>query len=571
MTCVVHSAVCLGLNVYPVTIESALGSGFSGLQLIGVPQEYARDARERIRAALESLGFTLPARRLVVSFRPSDVLRQFRSGLEHLDLPCALAILAALSQQQNPGNSNKQLLERISRSLQSGRHLFAGQLTLAGDLLPPEQILPFEIVSTEAQSNSTTVWSAIAPEQVTVSARKRFRYVRSLNDCIRTLIQPNDTSSTTREAQSETLDPTARNLLDESSLKQRTEEIEGVLRQLIHTPTVALALLTAAAGRHHILLAGSPGCGKTYALRMLKELLPPLTPSQQLDVALIHQRPVHEFKGRPYRQPHHSCSAAALLGGSLLQPGEVSLAHHGLLFLDELAEFPRPALEALREPLDERKITLSRARGRVELPADFLLAAATNPCACGYFFSKTQSCRCVGSAPLKYQQKLSGPLLERFSILLLMDDVLTERDDNPELVQLAQQWREVYLSDPHTWLHHFISTQCNLWNPVSLARSTQLPALLEQTLHRRCIRFARSARAQSRLVELLETTYALFGVAADSLVNENFIKAVEQFRGFENALQKGVAFLTPLTDANHLKLSLKDNDTHCNVPSFSEQ
>lgn len=559
MPCTVHSAVCLGMQVVSVTIEAALGNGFSGVQLIGLPHDYARDARERIRSALESLGFPLPARRLVVSVRPVEMLKVFRGGLEHLDLPCAIAILGAMADSSDD-KKHAGLLKRIATHIKTGEHLFAGQLTLSGTILPPESILPFELLLLNTPESTTRIWSSVCPDKVSRAPLQNFVRVESLGACLSTLAaaekMPNS-NCTTR--------PSAMHSLVDCN---REEKISAFLKKFSSTPTVALALVIAAAGRHHILLAGSPGCGKTFALRHLKDLLPPLSHREHLEVALIHQRDPHPADSRPFRHPHHSASAAALLGGSQLQPGEVSLAHHGLLFLDELAEFPRPALEALREPLDERKITLSRSRGRVELPAHFLLSSATNPCACGFFFSRVQSCRCVGNAPLKYQQKLSGPLLERFSLLLLMDDILEQdqlqkehRSDNP-LAELSADWLRVFQSNPHKWTAQFLQAQSEFWNTNGLESMAQPDShdSLMQALEKHAALEKLSPRCLARLSELLITLQRLFPGPASNWKNEKFIEALMQLRGLESAMRKGASFLTPTTHQHLLKDTRKLND-----------
>ncbi|MEN9827253.1 MAG: hypothetical protein RI953_2998 [Pseudomonadota bacterium] len=564
MSCIVYSAVCLGLQIVPVTIEAALGSGFSGVQLIGLPQDYAREARERIRAALENLGLTLPARRLVVSVRPVETLKQFKVGLEHLDLPCAIAIIAALAEQRNGNPKETEKLISVSRAVRTGKNIFAGQLTLSGHLLPPEQALPFELLVIQQHSEPPTIYSPISSNKITLAPPTNFIYVESLQDCLQKI------TSTSKSNPPQEYKETRINDLHQSAQtnhrhhEDRSKRIESTFKLFLHTPVFALALALAAAGRHHILLAGSPGCGKTFALKKLRELLPPMNNTEALEAALIHQRGPTELTFRPFRNPHHSASAAALLGGSLLLPGEVTLAHHGLLFLDELAEFPRPALEALREPLDEKKITLSRSRGRVELPANFMLASATNPCPCGFFFSRHQSCRCLGTAPIKYQQKLSGPLLERFSILLLADEQANFTGDSTEekstLFELAMHWKKHFEQDPSDWVKHFVEVQNMLWNPKSGSRFSAPETEFAKALESHSSSLMLSQRTKRRLQELLASMTALFPDAAENWPKEKFLSAAQQLRGLEGALRKGVSFLTPTASHSALKDLTKQND-----------
>jgi magnesium chelatase family protein len=583
MPFIIQSAICIGMQVVPVSIEAALGQGFSGLQLIGLPQDYARDARERIRASLESLGIALPARRLVVSVRPAETLKVFKGGLEHLDLPCAVAILAALADSPTEDKKSTGFLKKIALRLRQDAPIFAGQLTLSGRILPPDYILPFELMLLNQGTQAQEVWSAVHPSQINRAPKKRFIPVESLRECLHALIehgterrmpenqvhlesQPDFIPVAIEGDLSHTQSEAGVGPISQSNLT-RLSKIASVFDKFAATPTVAVVLALAAAGRHHILLAGSPGCGKTFALRHLAELLPPLPHRENLEVALIHQRDPAPTDCRPFRHPHHSASAAALLGGSLLQPGEVSLAHHGLLFLDELAEFPRPALEALREPLDERKITLSRARGRIDLPADFLLASATNPCACGFFFSRTQSCRCVGNSPLKYQQKLSGPLLERFSLLLLMDEILDDdlrtASGHPSspLAELAASWQKSFAPDPVGWVRHFLSVQHELWNTHKGCQTIPSPDPLSGILDDYAKNQKISSRGLFHLRKLLVTLTRLFPEQTDSWKNEKTLASLLQLRGLESALRQGASFLAPSLPHQNLKESGKWNDT----------
>lgn len=563
MAITIHTAVTMGLQVIPITIEAALGSGFSGLQILGLSQEYSRDARERIRAALEGLGLTLPARRLIVSARPSEILKNFKSGMEHLDLPCAIAVLAALAEQQNVPRVACAPIKKLSAALKSKPHYFAGQLSLSGDILPLKCSLAFEILALKKENPLEILCCNPARITSPQSLEHALRVSTTLKECIQILVQ-NDVHEATPICKK--LDKTfPRNNSEQVqiSLEQRAEKVMNTLSQFEHIPALALALCLSAAGRHHILLAGSPGCGKTYALRTLKNLLPPLTHEERVEVALVHTRDPHEITERPFRSPHHSASSAALLGGSLLQPGEVSLAHHGALFLDELAEFPRPSLEALREPLDERKISLSRARGRIELPAHFLLAAATNPCPCGYVFSRTHQCRCAVGSPLKYQQKLSGPLLERFSILLLLDDLFDSHQHSettsPILQTTSKKFFRAYKSDPLIFSKHFVQVQDSLWtdNAQRSRFNLQNHALLELAHNKNW-----STRTLHRISQLTETLSTFFtGILSEILDIHEFPTLAEELRQLERTLQAGVRLLTPLSTPFTLKKAADTHDT----------
>jgi magnesium chelatase family protein len=567
MTIIIHSAMTLGLQVVPITIEAALGNGFSGLQFLGLPNEYARDAKERIRASLESLGIALPARRLLISVRPSETLKQFKTGLEHLDLPCALAVLVALADQQNIPRLQQGSLRALAQQISKQQFFFAGQLTLSGDILPLENTLPFEILALQREQKESTFWCKVRANKPTTHAARMFQNVSSLQECVKFLMHPNFSTPQGATAEPEA-STAAQNETSAQTISNRVERIYTTLAKFEQSPSIALALSIAAAGRHHILLAGSPGCGKTFSLRILKNLLPPLTPQEKIETALIQNREPSEIRERSFRSPHHSASSAALLGGSLLQPGEVSLAHHGVLFLDEFAEFPRPTLEALREPLDERRISLSRARGRVELPANFMLLAATNPCACGYVFSRTIQCRCQVGAPIKYQQKLSGPLLERFSILLLMDSLLQlplqlnneADDDKGALIRaVGERWYTAMQSDPEAWAKHFITVQASLWQrikPATVCEEGQ-KIIAEKSALKNW-----STRKRIRISDLYLTCQSLFSEPFTfNLDSHQLLTLVEELRTLEYTLQKGVYLLTPGLPLPLLKKTQENHDT----------
>lgn len=575
MSIVIHSAITLGLQVVPLTIEAALGSGFAGVQLLGLPHDYARDAKERIRAAIESLGISLPARRLIVSVRPSELLKPFKAGLEHLDLPCTIAILAALAEMQTPPKmkSGQSHLKNMLPLLRQSRHFFAGHLTLCGEILPLESSLPFELLALQEFKENSLFWFCPHPERRLSFPSSSMRCIVSLSDCVSQLQHNSSPVSAaqfhhTQEHRNleETPSSGASSLSDTHF--QRLERIESTFRKFERCPALALAMCIAAAGKHHLLLAGSPGCGKTFALRQFKHLLPPLTEQERMEVALIHGRAPAHFVERPFRNPHHSASGAALLGGSQLQPGEVTLSHHGILFLDELAEFPRPALESLREPLDEQKISLSRAKGRIELPAKFLLTAATNPCPCGYYFSRTEQCRCKVGSPQKYQQKLSGPLLERFDILLLVDHLLElpewaspqARNSNlSPLTQGAMSWMEALLKNPEEWILHFMKVQESAWQSSGekqpLHLSPELSALATQK--------AWSTRKTLRIQNLYNTLSNLFPDSSKQCLHpDTKLIIAEELRHLETTLQFGVCDLTAFAGASNLK---KNAETHDNI------
>jgi magnesium chelatase family protein len=225
--------------------------------------------------------------------------------------------------------------------------------------------------------------------------------------------------------------------------KKFQETFATTLKILARHPQLCVALLAAAAGGHHILVAGEPGIGKSFSFRKYQDLLLPLPRFKAVEAQLIHAN--ESLTQQPFRSPHHSCTSAALVGGASLKPGEVTLAHHGVLFLDELAEFPRNTLEALREPLDTENVTLARAAGAVSYPARFQLCATTNPCPCGYHFSRKRPCRCNPAESRRYLQKISGPLLDRFPLQVWLDP--PDNDKHPPQARDYDPFVQALLKD----------------------------------------------------------------------------------------------------------------------------
>lgn len=557
MAVLVYSAVSIGLKIVPVVIEAALGHGFSGLQIIGLPNDFVRDARERIRASLESLGLPLPARRLVLSIRPSEALKHFKGGLEHLDLPCAVALTAALAEQSSQPKIKTLCVTKIHKALSQRECFFAGQLTLAGEVLPLENTLPFELIALNTNNLGRSFFCCSEPSVGPSSEMRNWHKVTSLNQCLNDVAQKS-TANSVASATQQNVHFEDEGWVEQSSDEQHSFELlKGTLEQFSSTPALGLAIFLSAAGRHHLLLSGSPGCGKTYALRALQNLLPPMGNKEKMDIALIHNRNAIEVNRRPFRTPHHSASGAALLGGSLLQPGEVSLAHHGVLFLDELAEFHRPTLEALREPLDEQRISLSRARGRVELPAQFLLLAATNPCPCGYFYSISKACRCQSSAPIKYQQKMSGPLLERFSILLLID-ALTPTSNSAvfphtrTLIEFADRWFHSFQKNPIHWTKKLRSAQLHFWS----RSKAETNAIEQNAVESLSDGQMWSIRKKTQLTRLCKTLNYLFGDDDHCKISlPEALQLAIELRSFEQSMHESVHLLTPQQQNLQLKNS----------------
>lgn len=381
---IVHSRAQVGVEAPPVTVEAHLANGLPALTLVGLPETAVKESKDRVRSAIQNAGFDFPPRRITLNLAPADLPKD--GG--RFDLAIALGVLAA--SEQVPAASLAEL-ECL------------GELALSGELRPVQGVLPAALAA-RAAGRTLVVPRANAEEASLASGLK----VLAVDHLLQIAAHLNGHTP---------LSPyQANGLLRQEAAYPDLADVQGQL-------AAKRALLIAASGGHNLLLSGPPGTGKTLLASRLPGLLPPLSEEEALEVAAIHSvashAPLTAWPRRPFRQPHHSASGPALVGGgSRPQPGEISLAHHGILFLDELPEFDRKVLEVLREPLESGHIVIARARDKVRFPARFQLVAAMNPCPCGYLGDLGGRCRCTPEQIQRYRAKLSGPLLDRIDLHL---------------------------------------------------------------------------------------------------------------------------------------------------------
>ncbi len=398
----VQTAIIKGIESMPVTVEADVSEGLPIFEMVGFISAEVKESRERVRASLKNLGFTLPVKRITVNFTPANI-RKSGSGF---DLPIAVAVLAA------QGIIRQEMLDQV---------LIMGELGLDGGIHAVNGVLPVVISAKEAGYTACIIPKENQREASLVPGISIIA-AGSLKEAVSFLKEgkiPSEQISQNEIFESNGIGPAgfyAENLEEEEAIERFDfREIKG-------QTNLRRACEVAAAGRHNLLMCGPPGSGKSMIAQCIPGILPPMTEKEIMEVSKVYSvsglftEREHLMDQRPFRQPHHTISEPGLTGGgSIPHPGEISLAHCGVLFLDELPEFHRSTLEVLRQPMEEKKVHIVRANGSCEFPSDFMLVAAMNPCPCGYYPNKSK-CRCSPYRVRNYLGKISQPLLDRIDI-----------------------------------------------------------------------------------------------------------------------------------------------------------
>lgn len=504
----IDSCAVLGIDAHLVRAEVDVGAGIAKTIIVGLPDKAVQESAERVASAIRNSNFSFPSCRVTVNLAPADIRKEGPC----FDLPIALGVLAATEQ---------------IRSSDMTELMAVGELSLDGSVRPIAGVLPIALAAREARRAGLLVPADNVAEATVVEGLPVYP-VRTLWEAAEVLAYPERRQPAPSSA--------GQWNLEEPEYQVDLSEVRGQAH-------VKRCLEVAAAGGHNVVMVGPPGAGKTMLAMRLPTILPPLSLEEALEVTKVYSisGKVPRGKGlitaRPFRAPHHGTSAAGLAGGGTVpKPGEVSLAHYGVLFLDELPEFDRDALEVLRQPLEDGVVNVSRVAGSANFPARVMLVAALNPCPCGYYMDATRNCTCSVSKIRSYLQRISGPLLDRVDIQievprLARDDLLMTSDGESSAAVRARVKRARQVQAAR---FHGSGIFCNAhMRPRDLRKHCPLSDEVRTFLSGAIDRLGLSARAFDRVVKLSRT---IADLAGEPNITITHVAEAIQYRGLDRKL-----------------------------------